>query len=105
MDKNPSDTLISSFTQTYDIEGIKFQGDIACCAHVLNIITQDILRVIIQNDWDLAQDIDVIRSIELEDNQVIDMSSKYYSINFIKIILLIFYIRYLEKNLINYYIA
>ena len=33
-----NDSLMSSFIRAYDIEGFKFQGDIASCAHVLNIV-------------------------------------------------------------------
>ncbi|XMA14597.1 hypothetical protein WAI453_007388 [Rhynchosporium graminicola] len=33
-----NDTLIEAFIRDYNIKGIKFQGDIAYLAHVLNLI-------------------------------------------------------------------
>ena len=38
-----NDTLINTLKQYYLRESIKFQGDIACLAHVLNLVVQ-ILR-------------------------------------------------------------
>ena len=34
-----NDTLISSFIYNYNKEGIKFQGDIAYSAYILNLVT------------------------------------------------------------------
>jgi hypothetical protein len=31
------------------MQGYKFQGDIACYTHILNIIIQDILKALIKN--------------------------------------------------------
>jgi len=31
---------------------MKFQGDIPCIAHVLNLVIQDILKALIKNDYD-----------------------------------------------------
>ena len=55
---------------------------------MLNIIIQDILKVIVNNDWDLTQDLDLIRSIEQEEDNVFETSSKYILFIFIYIILL-----------------
>ena len=59
-----------SFIKAYDIEGIKFQGDIACCAHVLNIATQDIIGSIIKLEEPI-EDLDAIRQIEEEEEDLI----------------------------------
>jgi hypothetical protein len=32
--------------------GIKFYGDVACVAHVLNLVVQDILKIIIKDEYD-----------------------------------------------------
>jgi hypothetical protein len=34
------------------MQGYKFQGDIACYAYILNIVTQDILKALIKNEAD-----------------------------------------------------
>ena len=72
-----NNTLISSFIKAYDIEGIKFKGDITYSTYILNLVTQDILRVIIDNTQNLEQEINVIKSIELGEDKDIEISSKF----------------------------
>ena len=64
-----NNALISSFIRAYDLEAIKFQGDIACCAHVLNIATQDILSSIIKAE-DSIEELDAIRAIEENEDEL-----------------------------------
>jgi hypothetical protein len=70
-----NDTLISAFQRHYDIEGIKFKGDIPCIAHVLNLIVQDILRAIIKDDYE--SDIRDVYIIENEEEIEDDIISKF----------------------------
>jgi hypothetical protein len=57
------------------MQGYKFQGDIACYAHILNIVTQDILKALIKNEAD-KYDNQAIRAIEDEEEQDIIVSGK-----------------------------
>ncbi|CZT08587.1 uncharacterized protein RCO7_08132 [Rhynchosporium graminicola] len=59
-----NDTLIEAFIKDYDIKGIKFQGDITCLAHVLNLVVQDILKNIIKDAYSELDDRDDISNIE-----------------------------------------
>jgi hypothetical protein len=43
----------------YKKEGLKFQGDIPCIAHVLNLMVQDILKALIKNDYDTSYTKDI----------------------------------------------
>jgi hypothetical protein len=53
-----NDTLLKGFIEHYNKDSIKFQGDIPCLAHVLNLVVQDILKAIIKDDSDInSQDI------------------------------------------------
>ncbi|PVH68542.1 hypothetical protein DL98DRAFT_578774 [Cadophora sp. DSE1049] len=63
-----NNTLISSFIRAYDLEAIKFQGDITCCAHVLNIASQEIISSIIKAE-DSIEELDAIRAIEEEEEE------------------------------------
>ena len=38
---------------------IKFQGDIPCIAHVLNLVIQDILKALIKNDYNTSYTKDI----------------------------------------------
>jgi hypothetical protein len=38
---------------------MKFQGDIPCIAHVLNLMVQDILKALIKNDYDTSYTKDI----------------------------------------------
>ena len=49
-----NDTLIEAFQKHYNMQTIKFQGDIPCIAHVLNLVIQDILKTLIKNDYDTS---------------------------------------------------
>ena len=72
---SPNDTLISAFQKYYNIAGTKFQGDIPCFTHVLNLIIQDILKIIIKNDYNINQDI-----FNTENDKEEDISSKLFYI-------------------------
>lgn len=74
-----NNTLITSFIKAYDLEAIKFQGDIACCAHVLNIATQEIISSIIKAE-DSIEELDAIRAIEEEEDleEINPIISKFY---------------------------
>jgi len=71
-----NDTLISKFTRHYSLNSINFKGDIACCAHVLNLVVQEVLKAALKKDYDLAYSSEVIEAqasrveneISLEDN-------------------------------------
>jgi len=54
-----NDTLLQAFIKHYNKEGIKFQGDIPCIAHVLNLVIQDILRALIKNDYNTSYSTDL----------------------------------------------
>jgi hypothetical protein len=49
---------LQAFIKHYNKEGIKFQGDIPCIAHVLNLVIQDILKAFIKNDYNTSYSID-----------------------------------------------
>jgi len=57
------------------MQAYKFQGDIAYYAHILNIITQDILKALIKNETD-KYDNQAIRAIEDEEEQEVILSGK-----------------------------
>ncbi|XMA14723.1 hypothetical protein WAI453_007514 [Rhynchosporium graminicola] len=59
-----NDTLIRAFIKDYDIKGIRFQGDIACLAHVLNLIVQDTLKNIIKDAYSQLDNRGDIANIE-----------------------------------------
>jgi hypothetical protein len=71
-----NDTLINSFKRYYLINGIKFEGNVACIAHVLNLVVQDILKAIIKNkdDYNALDNQDVF-NIENEEEE--DLNSKF----------------------------
>ena len=66
-----TDTLLAAFIKHYNKEGIKFQGDIPCIAHVLNLVIQDILKALIKNDYDTSYKIDIYNQEKelLEENK------------------------------------
>ena len=70
-----NDTLINAFKNHYNKETIKFYGDIHCVAHVLNLVVQNILKVIIKNDYNNITDVYTIKN---NNNYIKDISSKYY---------------------------
>jgi hypothetical protein len=73
-----NNTLISSFIRAYDLEAIKFQGDIACCAHVLNIATQEIISSIVKAE-DSIEELDAIRAIEKEEEEDLEERNIFIS--------------------------
>ncbi|KAH7336680.1 hypothetical protein BKA65DRAFT_479560 [Rhexocercosporidium sp. MPI-PUGE-AT-0058] len=75
-----NNTLILSFFRAYDLEAIKFQGDIACCAHVLNITTQEIISSIIKAE-DSIEELDAIRAIEEEEEEDLEERNIFISPN------------------------
>jgi hypothetical protein len=48
---------------------IKFQGDIPCIAHVLNLVIQDILKALIKNDYDTSYTKDIFVAELNEDEE------------------------------------
>ncbi|CZS97989.1 uncharacterized protein RAG0_06877 [Rhynchosporium agropyri] len=68
-----NDTLIRAFIKDYDMKGIKFQGDIACLAHVLNLVVQDILKNIIKDAYSELDNRGDIANIE--NNREEDLSN------------------------------
>ena len=59
-----NNTLIEALTKHYEKEGLRFQGDIPCIAHVLNLVIQDIIKGIIKEDYDSSY----INDIYTEEN-------------------------------------
>ena len=61
---------------------IKFQGDIPCIAHVLNLVIQDILKALIKNDYDISyiKDIYITELVEDEEEELLkqDISKSPY---------------------------
>ena len=57
---------------------IKFQGDIPCIAHILNLVIQDILKALIKNDYDTSytKDIFVAKLGEDEEEAIEQAISK-----------------------------
>ena len=58
------------------MQGYQFEGDIAYYAHVLNIITQDILKALIKNEAD-KYDNQAIRAIEDEEEKEVILLGKF----------------------------
>ena len=52
---------------------MKFQGDIPCIAHVLNLVIQDILKAFIKNDYDTSYTMDIY---EQEKEQIEGIEAK-----------------------------
>jgi hypothetical protein len=50
---------------------MKFQGDIACLAHVLNLVVQDILKALIKEGYN-DLDNNLVYNIENEDDDSLD---------------------------------
>jgi hypothetical protein len=77
-----NNTLISAFKKYYNTNSIKFEGDIACVAHVLNLVVQAILKALIKNDYDYNalnnQDVFNIKNENKENDE--DLSSKFFLI-------------------------
>jgi hypothetical protein len=46
-----NDTLLKAFRKHYNLQAIKFQGDISCLAYVLNLAVQDILKTLIKEAY------------------------------------------------------
>lgn len=61
-----NNTLIQEFKNYYQTSGFSFEGNIACVAHVLNIVVQDILQVLIKEDYNSLQVSSLIQQEELE---------------------------------------
>jgi hypothetical protein len=76
-----NDTLLRAFIKHYLKEGIKFQGDIPCIAHVLNLVIQDILKALIKNNYDTSykNDVFIVEFDEEEEGIAIkQISSKLF---------------------------
>ena len=80
-----NDTLIEAFSKHYNKQGLKFQGDIPCIAHVLNLVIQDILKGLIKNDYDSSykEDIYEIEKEEKEESregeeEIEQITSKFF---------------------------
>jgi hypothetical protein len=58
-DNHDNDTLIEVFTKYYNIQAIKFQGDIPCIAYILNLVVQDILKALIKNSYNTSYTKDI----------------------------------------------
>jgi hypothetical protein len=43
------------------VQGMKFQGNIPCIAHVLNLAIQDILKALIKNGYDTSYTKDIYK--------------------------------------------
>jgi hypothetical protein len=54
--------------------GIKFYGDVACVVHVLNLSVQDILKVIIKDEYDSLDN----NAYSIENNKDEDTTSKFF---------------------------
>ena len=59
-----NNTLIQEFKSYYQISSFSFESNIACVAHVLNIVVQDILKALIKEDYNsLQEEEEVIKAI------------------------------------------
>ncbi|CZR70301.1 uncharacterized protein PAC_20205 [Phialocephala subalpina] len=91
-----NDSLINSFRLHYSYENIKFEGDIPCMAHVLNLVVQDILKALIKDDYDLLNNNNGFEiDNDLPNNIIIDNFN--YSI-WKKIRKIIINLRYSQEN-------
>jgi hypothetical protein len=72
-----NDTLLKAFINHYNKEAIKFQGDIPCITHVLNLIIQDILKGLIKNDYDASyiKDIYISELAENEEEELLEQGT------------------------------
>ncbi len=50
---------------------MKFQGDITCLAHVLNLVVQDILKTLIKDAY-IELDNNAVYNIENEDDETLE---------------------------------
>jgi hypothetical protein len=48
---------------------MKFQGDIPCIAHILNLVIQDILKALIKNDYDTSYIINIYKQINDDEEE------------------------------------
>ena len=48
---------------------MKFQGDIPCIAHVLNLVIQDILKALIKNDYNTSYIINIYEQIDDDEEE------------------------------------
>jgi hypothetical protein len=46
-----NNTLIKKVKKHYELSGSSFYGDVACLAHILNLVVQDILKIIIKDKY------------------------------------------------------
>ncbi|CZT13621.1 uncharacterized protein RCO7_11027 [Rhynchosporium graminicola] len=76
-----NDTLINAFKKDYDIKGFKFQGDIVCLAHILNLIVQDILKNIIKDAYSELDNRGDIANIENDRERDLSNSLKHSGAN------------------------
>jgi hypothetical protein len=80
--------LLEYFIKHYDKQGIKFQGNIPCIAHVLILVIQDILKALIKNDYDPSYKMDIYEQekepIEGEqDKEVVEQATSKFPYNYI----------------------
>ena len=64
---------------------IKFQGDIPCIAHVLNLVIQDILKALIKNNYNTSYTKDIYKA-ELEEDDKEDSLEQNTSKSFYNLI-------------------
>jgi hypothetical protein len=67
--------LLEYFKKHYNLNGYKFQGNIPCIAHILNLAIQDILKALIKDKYDSFNEYNEIQAIE-EDYEL-NNSSKF----------------------------
>jgi hypothetical protein len=70
-----NDTLLLAFKNCYNLQAIKFQSDIHRIAYVLNLVVQNILKIIIKNDYS-----DLRNTFNTKNNKDFnkDIPSKFY---------------------------
>jgi hypothetical protein len=75
--------LILAFERYYNINNIKFEGNIHCIAHVLNLVVQIILKTIIKDDYNT--DTNDIYNTENNPDLDDDIPSKFKSLIYFKL--------------------
>jgi hypothetical protein len=67
-----NDTLIKKFKKHYELSGSSFYRDIAYIVYILDLVVQDILKIIIKNKYNSLDN----NTYSIENNKDIDIINK-----------------------------